>query len=381
VGKKVLLIEAGGPSLALFGGKDIVHPPPLTCAFGSTDPECLGKTWFEVPGFSTITWFSPKYFWQFPTSEGVRCAKVLGGGGVVNGFDFFRYIPSDFEGWPEGWQYNDFLPYYIALENVTDPELKSSPWRGKNGLLKVSRNMSIIQDYETVEPFLLSALNIGVPHNPDFNGESRFGVGLADVNIAGGYRSTSASAFLGPVWNNPNLTVKLLTQATRIMFSGTTSVGVQYYEQETQTYSVANLTDGGEVILTAGAVGSPHLLLSSGIGDPNQLQQFGIPVIAAVPAVGQNFNDHIHIPVQFSFVAGYSVFQDTLDSWRYWYNNINANPTYFGSSARKIFNIFLSSKGNISVPDLQIEYGLSPGLFGITLQKVNSKLHSLQINL
>jgi len=106
--KKVLLIEAGGPSVAEVGGTDIVMPPSLDCVDPSKRECRLGRTWFEVPRFGTYIWFYSKYFWEFSPVH-CYCAKVLGGGSALNGFGWLRRIPTDFEGWPIGWQYDDFF--------------------------------------------------------------------------------------------------------------------------------------------------------------------------------------------------------------------------------------------------------------------------------
>jgi choline dehydrogenase len=190
--------------------------------------------------------------------------------------------------------------------------------------------------------------------------------------------------FLAPVWNDPRLTVKLNAQATKIIFSGTTAVGVQYYERLNKNYTVANLRNPGEVILTAGAIRSPHLLLASGVGPVQQLQDYNIPVVSNVPGVGRALKDHINVKVIFSYVPGYEYITPPIGKWSYYYRRITSEPDLFGTPDKsQIINLFVSSKGNISSPNLQIEFdhGSTPAnastpitaIFFVTLQRVKTQ--------
>jgi choline dehydrogenase len=255
--------------------------------------------------------------------------------------------------------------------------LRNSPVRGKSGPIQVSRNISIIEEYQSVLPFYQAAMNFGIPWNPDLNGVSRFGLGLGDVNGAGGERSTSTK-LLGQVWNSTNLSVKFYSQATRIKFSGKTAIGVEYYDTTTNSFGMANLRSTGEVIVTAGTIRTPHLLLSSGSGPALQLEQYSIPLVADVPCVGNIVKDHLSIYMTFSFKSNYSLPSASLNTWLSYFQNMNNIPTFFGAYPRAvIFNMYVSSKGDVSAPDLQILY--KPDItgntveVGINLQNVKTK--------
>jgi len=134
------------------------------------------------------------------------------------------------------------------------------------------------------------------------------------------------------------------------------------------------LRNPGEVILTAGAVRSPHLLLASGVGPAQQLQEYNIPVVSNVPGVGRILKDHLNLKISFSYKAGYVYKTPLIEEWTNFYQGITNQPSFFGSpSSFQIINIFVSSKGNFSNPNLQIEY--KPGniaIFFITLQRVKT---------
>jgi len=368
--KRVLLIEAGGPSIAAVGGKDFVMPPPLSCE-DPTKKECnMGLTWFEVPNYYPM--FQTKYYWKNPPPYR---AKVLGGGSALNALGWYRRIPIDFEGWPIGWTYDDFLKYYKIIENVTAPDLTNSLLRGHGGLIQVSRNISIQFEKDQQDPFLKSALNFGIPYNPDFNAESRYGIGLYDVNVGNGLRSNTLSAYLAPVWDSPYLTVHLYAEVTKIIFDSSNTVqGVEYIDYITSKISIA-LTQK-EVIVTAGAIGTPKLLQLSGIGNPDNLKNLGIPVVADVSSVGTNVRNHIGIYVTYSVKSGYNFQQLPFGQWDSYFQEYNLHRTgYFASVSSKHLDMFVSSKGDILNPDIQIEYG--PGsqrvLFVVTLQWTETK--------
>jgi len=199
-------------------------------------------------------------------------------------------------------------------------------------------------------------------------------VGLVDVNIAKGLRSTSVSAYLAPVWNSPYLTVKLYSEATKIIFDASNQAqGVEFFDHISSKTNIALAQN--EVILSAGAIGTPKLLMVSGIGNAQDLTRLGIPVVANVTGVGKILKDHQHINMQFSTKSGkYS--ELPLDVWYSSYQSYNlGTPGLLGSSgSSKIIHMFTSSTGNISNPNIQLEFhpNETPNM-ELTLQKTFTK--------
>jgi len=270
-------------------------------------------TWFEVPGlmilFQSSSW-SQYLSWNIP----YFAAKVLGGGGAVNGMVFWRHIPADFEVYPMGWQWSDVLDYYKKIENVTMPELRNSSIRGHQGLIQVSRNLSRQIDFNSMQSFVDTVQNYGIPFNPDFNGESRYGLGFIDANIGDGCRSASVNAYLAPVFKNSKLTVLLNSVAVKIIFDNTKkAIGVTYVKEDTT--QTATVYAKNEIILTAGSFGTPKLLMLSGIGNATDLQNLQISVIADLPGVGKKLKDHLALGVEFLLKPGYDFPVDTFNDW------------------------------------------------------------------
>ncbi|BAZ47612.1 glucose-methanol-choline oxidoreductase [Nostoc sp. NIES-4103] len=219
--------------------------------------------------------------------------KLPGGSSNLYIMMHIRGHISDYDNWAysgcPGWAYKDILPYFQKLENQED---NTSEWAGKGGPLYVA-NAKLHNPNPTSEAFINACLELGYPYTPDFNGSSMEGVGWHHVNIKDGKRQSTALAYLNPASLRPNLTISTNSQATRLLFDGKRCVGVEYSQNGEIKTAHANY----EVIVCAGAIESPKLLLLSGIGNPAHLKEFGIPVKADVPGVGENFHNHILIGV------------------------------------------------------------------------------------
>ncbi|MHC5860838.1 GMC family oxidoreductase [Nostoc sp.] len=274
--------------------------------------------------------------------------KVLGGSSSINFMMYVRGNPQNYDRWQElgnpGWNYQGVLPYFKKSEHQ---QRGASEFHGVDGELSVT---DLISPAVVSQRFVDACVSMGYNYNPDFNGVQQEGVGLYQLTVKDGKRHSAAAAFLLPILHRPNLTVTTGALVTRLLFEGTHAVGVEYLHEDTLHQVRVNQ----EVILSAGAFDSPKLLLLSGIGDAEYLQLMGISVIADLPGVGQNLQDHVLTCV---------VQAATQD--------IHPAITSNGVEA----GLFLHSKGNVeSALDLQFFFGpiqfLSPGYtpadFGFT---------------
>ncbi len=275
---RVLALEAGGPD---------------------TDERIYRPSAFrELP--------KSEFDWDFSTEEeagleGRRVSwprgKVWGGSGSISAMVYARGRPSDFDHWEAmgnpGWGFDDVLPYFKKAENQ---ERGPSRWHHVGGPQNVA-------DSRWAPPistaFLQAALEIGIPRNDDFNGDRQEGVGFYQLNQKNGERHSAAAAYLRPALHRHNLTVTSHALVTKILMDGTRATGVAYL-REGKAYE-AKATRG--VILSAGAVGSPQLLMLSGIGPADHLASLGIPVVRDLPGVGRNLQDHVRVAVTFASVA------------------------------------------------------------------------------
>ncbi|QDL06754.1 choline dehydrogenase [Brasilonema octagenarum UFV-E1] len=274
--------------------------------------------------------------------------KVLGGSSSINFMMYIRGNPQDYDRWQElgnpGWSYLDLLPYFKKSEHQ---QRGASEFHGVDGELSVTDLMS---PAVVSQRFVDACVSKGYNYNPDFNGVQQEGVGLYQLTVKDGKRHSAAAAFLLPIFHRPNLTVVTGALVTKLLVEGTRCVGVEYLHEGTLHQVRVNQ----EVILSAGAFDSPKLLMLSGIGTAEHLQAMGISVVADLPGVGQNLQDHILTCV---------VQEATQD--------IHPAITSNGIEA----GLFLHSKGNVeTAPDLQFFFGpiqfLSPGYtpadFGFT---------------
>jgi choline dehydrogenase len=239
---------------------------------------------------STVDWS----FWTEPQKhvDGRRLyiprGRTLGGSSSTNAMAYVRGNRADYDEWAalgnRGWGYEDLLPYFKRSEHNED---HGEPWHGRGGPLNVtlSRRASPL-----AEAFLDSCEQAGIPRNPDYNGADQWGASLLQFTIKGNRRHSAAAAFLKPVLDRPNLRVVTRCHVVRILFEKGRAVGVECLHggRERVVYRC-----GGDVILSAGAIQSPQILMLSGIGDPEQLGRHGIPVVQSLPGVGKNLQDHV----------------------------------------------------------------------------------------
>ena len=213
--------------------------------------------------------------------------KVIGGSGSINGQVYLRGLPEDFERWEsfgnEEWSYLKVLPFFRKAE--TDLDIQDD-FHGSDGPIPIIRREN--QPWPDVQKaFHAAAMERGYTYNPDLNGPDSEGIGAIPMNNQDGVRMSTAITHLNPVRHRLNLTVKGNVFVRRVLFDGTQVSGVEV-ESGGEISTVA--TD--QVVLSAGALKSPHILMLSGIGPRDQLASFGIPVIQELPGVGQNLFNH-----------------------------------------------------------------------------------------
>jgi choline dehydrogenase len=205
---------------------------------------------------------------------------------------YVRGAPADFDNWAQmgcrGWSYDDVLPYFMKSEQYVQGGDKEV--RGQDGPLKV-------EDYRTILPlthlFVEGAQQAGFPFNPDLNGKTRHGVGYSQMTRRGRWRGSTAQTYLREARSRPNLRVETNAQGGKLMFEGKRCVGVTFQRGGKLTEVRARR----EVIVSGGAVNSPHILQISGIGPAAHLQSLGIPVVHDLPGVGANLIDHYVVRV------------------------------------------------------------------------------------
>ncbi len=263
--------------------------------------------WVHVPIGYLYTQGKPRTDWCFSTEEepalGGRAlkyprGKLLGGCSSINGMIYMRGQAADYDHWRQlgltGWGWSDVLPYFLKSE---DHFGGACDMHGAGGPLKVARQRL---SWPILEAFRAAAAECGIPYTEDFNGGDNFGSALFEVNQHRGFRWNAARGFLRPVRRRPNLMVVTGAQVERIEIEDGRASGVRLRAWRGAAAAAAR----GEVILAAGAIGSPHILQLSGVGPGSLLQRFGIPVERDAPAVGANLQDHLQIRTVFKVKGG-----------------------------------------------------------------------------
>ena len=235
----------------------------------------------------------------------VAQGKVIGGSGSINGQVFLRGLPEDFDSWAswgnDEWSYVKVLPYFRKVERDLDIR---DDFHGSEGPIPISRrHTGAWPDIQTA--FYNACLQEGYAATEDMNGPNTSGVGAIPMNNQNGVRMSTAITHLNPVRHCLNLTVRGNVFVRRILLEDSQVTGVEA-ESGGEIFKV----DGDRVVLSAGALKSPHLLMLSGIGPRDQLQQFGVPVVCDLPGVGQNLYNHPIAPISFKVKDGIKLLPD-----------------------------------------------------------------------
>jgi len=246
-----------------------------------------------------------------PTLNGRRIftprGKVLGGSSSINGLVYIRGQREDFDGWGiPGWRYDDLLPYFKKSENQARG---ADAWHGAGGPIGVG---DLPDRHELCDAFIASAEALGVPRNDDFNGARQEGAGYYQATIKNGRRSSAATGYLRPAQKRASLRVEVEALATKVLFSGTRAVGVEYLQggATRQAHAVR------EVILAGGSINSPQLLQLSGVGPRALLERHGIRPLLDAPGVGEDLQDHFYVRTFWRCTKPITLNDDMASWWR-----------------------------------------------------------------
>ncbi|CCM80029.1 MULTISPECIES: choline dehydrogenase [Rhizobium] len=302
------------------------------------------------------------YNWNFQSEaeaglEGRRIThprgRVLGGSSAINGMVYTRGNPQDYDSWRDengctGWGYADVLPYFMRMETA---KAGDDRYRGRSGPLEVTRPKP---SNPLNQAFLDAGKALGYPLSDDSNGPQHEGFAVAEQTIVNGRRNSSAAAFLSAaVRSRPNLTINSGNPVERVFFEGRRAVGVRCCTRNgPRDFRVRR-----EVILCAGGVGSPHILLLSGVGPAEQLRKNGIPVVHDRSAVGANLQDHLDLPIQYRCKQPISLRRSA--EWpRKAFVGINWFLFKRGVAASNQFEVsaYVRSRPGISKPNLKFEF-------------------------
>jgi choline dehydrogenase len=236
--------------------------------------------------------------------------KVLGGSSSINGLLYIRGQPADFDHWRQlgnsGWSFEDVLPYFRRAEDQARGE---DALHGVGGPLAVS---DVCEPHPLCEAFIAAAQQAGFPRNDDFNGPTQEGAGYFQLTARHGRRCSTAVGYLRQARRRPNLAVVSNALARRTLFSGRRATGVEYRCGDTTRVAHAN----AEVIVAGGAFNSPQLLQLSGLGPAALLESFGINVVADMPGVGADLQDHLQVRMQYRCTEPITM-NDVFHSWRH----------------------------------------------------------------
>ncbi len=329
---------------------------------GPSDRSLLAKLLVNIPAgvFSTIG--SPRYNWLYEYEPDPRVGgqpifcprgRILGGSSAINGMIYIRGHRRDYDRWAElgadGWSYRDVLPYFRKSENR---EAGADEFHGSGGELNVASQRD---PHPINEALLAAASELQFPSTTDFNGAEQDGFGYWDVTQRNGERLSTSRAFLEPAAGRPNLTVVTSALTRRVLIENGRATGVEIARRGV----VETLAATREVIVAAGAINSPQILMLSGIGPAEELRRHGIEVACDLPGVGENLQDHQDVMMCFSSP------RHTLYglSWR-------ALPWMLASPFKYLFQRkgpwttntvesggFVRSRPGLEQPDLQIILG------------------------
>lgn len=335
--KTVLLLEAGGSDRSLF---------------------------IQMPTAFSIPMNMEKYNWGFRTrpekfldGRQLNCprGRGLGGSSSINGMVFVRGHPCDFEQWKDlgadGWGFEDCLPYFRKLETWMNGE---DDYRGGDGPLAICNGNDM--ENPLYRAFIAAGREAGYPVTDDYNGYQQEGFGPMHMTVKNGNRCSAADAYLHPVLGRRNLKLLKHVCVEGIVFQGKTARGVNY----STGWQSKQAEAGAEVILCAGAIGSPALLQRSGVGPADVLQAAGLDVVHELPGVGENLQDHIEVYFQYRCKQPI-----TLNSKLDWFSRFLIGSqwlttrTGLGSTNHFESCAFIRSRAGVRWPDIQ--YHFLPG--------------------
>ncbi|MDH3451089.1 MAG: GMC family oxidoreductase N-terminal domain-containing protein [Gammaproteobacteria bacterium] len=337
----VLVLEAGGHDWHPY-----IHMP---AGFAKLTGERGNWGWSTVPQSGV----GERAFW-YPQG------KVVGGGSSINAQIYTRGNRADYDAWADeagchGWSYRDVLPYFRRAE---DNDSYHDTYHASDGPLGVSFPVNPLPISRV---YLRAGQQAGIPFNADFNGAQQAGVGFYQLTQRDARRCSAAVAYLRPALRRPNLDLKTGGLVTRILLDGQRAVGVEWAPRPGR--AVTRVHCDREVLVTAGAIGSPKLLLQSGIGPAEELRALGISVNHDLPAVGRNLQDHMDVYVVNELNASHS-----YDSYTKWHKAAWAGLQYVlfrrGPVASNLIDAggFWYADPQARSPDIQFHFVLGSGL-------------------
>jgi choline dehydrogenase len=339
-GNRVLLLEAGGKNDSLLvrmpaGVGELIKAKGVSNWGFWTEPE---------PHLNNRRLWWPR-------------GKGLGGSSAINGMIYIRGHARDYDQWRQmglkGWSYAEVLPYFKRSEAL---DTGGDPYHGGSGPLNVSHAKA---DNPIFKGVIDAGVEAGFAETKDFNGFQQEGWGPYQLTIHNGQRWSAAAAYLAPIaGKRPNLTIETEARTTRIVVENGRATGVEYMQGPANT--VKSATAAKEVILSAGAVQSPHILQLSGIGDPEELGKVGVPLVHALPGVGANLQDHLDVTLSWTCPEPITLYSMTKGLKRLF---IGLNYMLRGKGPGTINGLesgaFLKSRPDLDRPDLQIHVVLA----------------------
>ncbi|MET0234861.1 MAG: choline dehydrogenase [Kibdelosporangium sp.] len=295
------IIVGGGSAGCALANRLSADPSNQVLVLEAGRPDWIWDVFIHMPAALTMVIGNRFYDWKYtsepePFMAGRRVShgrgKVLGGSSSINGMIFQRGNPLDLERWAadpgmRDWDYAHCLPYFRKMENCL---AGTDAWRGAGGPLVLERGPATNPLFGA---FFQAVQQAGYPLTKDVNGFQQEGFARFDRNIHNGRRLSAARAYLHPVKDRPNLTVKCLTHVNKVLFDGKRAVGVQI-----RRFGRTQTVRGKEIILSGGAINTPQLLQLSGIGNAAELRALGVDVVDDLPGVGENLQDHLEVYVQ-----------------------------------------------------------------------------------
>ncbi|HEX9336012.1 MAG TPA: choline dehydrogenase [Pseudonocardiaceae bacterium] len=316
------IVVGGGSAGCALANRLSADPGNRVLVLEAGRPDYRWDVFIHMPAALTFPIGSRFYDWKYesepePHMNGRKIyharGKVLGGSSSINGMIFQRGNPLDYQRWAADpgmstWDYTHCLPYFRKMENCLAGDGEHVGFRGHTGPLVLERGPA---DNPLFAAFFAAAGQAGYPRTEDVNGYRQEGFAPFDRNLHRGRRLSAARAYLHPVLSRPNLTVRTRAMAHRVIFDGRRAVGVEYAYRG----STLRRAYGNEIILCGGAINTPQLLQLSGVGNAEELAGLGVDVVADLPGVGENLQDHLEVYIQHACKKPVSM-QPYLKLWR-----------------------------------------------------------------